>query len=177
MAKKPEIKKQKDAGLGLGAKLILLIVLAVMALFIIPTVILLCVAMLPTFVAAITDRSISRMSWLCVGGLNFSGTVPFIADLWIRGGHMDAALSLVTDVFTIMLIYGAAGVGWLLYISVPQLLGAFMAMTATHRIATLKAQQEKLGDDWGPEVREGAEEAVAEFMRRGRVSDFNTPSG
>jgi hypothetical protein len=87
---------------------------------------------------------------------------------------MDAAMSMATDVLTIMLIYGAAGLGWLLYVSVPQMLGAFMALTANHRISSLKAQQEKLVSEWGPDVKQGAEEAVAEFMRRGRVTDFDT---
>jgi hypothetical protein len=173
MAKQEVKKTGQDAGFGLGAKLVLLLV-AVLSLFIIPTVILFCVAMLPTGVAAITDRSLSRMSWLCVGGLNFAGTVPFIARLWDQGGHMDAAMSMATDVLTIMLIYGAAGLGWLLYVSVPQMLGAFMALTANHRISSLKAQQEKLVSEWGPDVKQGAEEAVAEFMRRGRVTDFDT---
>jgi hypothetical protein len=51
-----------------------------------------------------------------------------------------------------------------------------MALTANHRIASMKAQQEKLVEDWGPEVKEGAEEALAEFLRRGRVSDFQAPN-
>jgi hypothetical protein len=177
MAKGQETARtNKEATLGIGAKLVLILLVALMGLFIIPTVILFCIAMLPTVVATITDRSMSRMSWLCVGGLNFAGTVPFIGDLWAQGGHMEIAMSMVTNVFTIMLIYGAAAIGWLLYISVPQLLGAFMALTANHRIASMKAQQEKLVEDWGPEVKEGAEEALAEFLRRGRVSDFQAPN-
>ncbi len=173
MAKQTAKTQQgQSKGIGFGTKLGLLLILAPMVLMMIPTVILMCVAMLPTFVAFLTDRSLSRTGWLCVGGLNFAGTVPYIASLWETGHSVENAITQVADVFALMVIYGGAGLGWMLYISVPQLLAAFMALTANHRIATMKAQQKRLIDDWGPEVQEGAEQAVAEFMRKGRPTDI-----
>lgn len=160
--------------LGLGTKIGILLALGPLVLFMIPTVILLGIALLPTGVAAIVDRSLSRLSWLCVGALNLAGAVPALATLWETGHSVKNAVALITDVWTLALVYGAAAAGWLLYMSVPQILGTFMALTAGHRITHLKNQQQKLEEDWGPEVRDGAEEAVAEFMRRGRVSDFET---
>ncbi|CCG08500.1 hypothetical protein [Pararhodospirillum photometricum] len=170
-----ETAQPEDKGFGLGGKLGVLVALAPLVLISIPTVVLLAVAMLPTGVAWIVDRSIARLSWLAVGGVNLAGTVPFIAELWTTGHTIPRALEIITDVFAIMVIYGAAGIGWLLYSSIPQLLGTFMALTANRRIEALKAQQVKLIEDWGPEVKEGADHAVAEFMRRGRVSDFGPP--
>ncbi|GEO81401.1 hypothetical protein [Pararhodospirillum oryzae] len=164
-------------GMGMGVKIGMLLALGPLVLVSIPTVVLLGVAMLPTGVAFIVDRSLARMGWLCVGGINLAGTIPFLAQLWTEGHTVPHAVSLITDVFTIMVIYGAAALGWLLYMSVPQILGGFMAMTASRRIVALKAEQEKLVEDWGAEVKEGAEQAVAEFMRRGRVTDFEKPPG
>ncbi|ABC21909.1 hypothetical protein [Rhodospirillum rubrum] len=165
----------KGEGMGWGMRIGLLLVAIPAVVFMGPTVLLVCIALLPTGVAFISDRSISKTGWLCVGGLNLAGAVPFIATLWEKGNTVEAALRLLTDVLTILIIYGSAGVGWLLYISIPQLLGAFMAMTAGHRVATMKAQQDSLIEEWGTEVKQGAEEAVAEFMRRGRVTDFAEP--
>lgn len=159
--------------MSMGSKLGLLLVLGTLVLFTIPTVVMLCIGMLPTGVAAIVDRSLSRLSWLCVGGLNLAGLIPSLADLWQNANSVDLSLDLITDVWTLALVYGCAAAGWILYVSVPQILATFMALTAGHRVSHLKGQQNKLEEAWGPEVKDGAEEAVAEFMRRGRVSDFD----
>ena len=81
-------------------------------LFISPaTVMLLFFGLLPSFVALITDRSDGKYAMFCVLGLNFSGLFPFLANLWFKTDSIDAATNILTDVFSLFIIYGAAGFG------------------------------------------------------------------
>jgi hypothetical protein len=144
--------------LGLSAK-VGGVLLFVTGLFLfLPTVLLLMVTLLPTAVALVVDRSASRTGWLCVGGLNFAALAPSLFELWFEDHTLQHATTLISDVFTLLTVYGAAALGWLLYMTMPQLIAAFMQMTSSRRIASLKAQQKRLQEEWGPEVaRDDAE--------------------
>ena len=122
------------------------------ALMIIPTVIVLLFALLPTGVAFLIERGKGWYGGVCVGAMNLAGTAPTLTDLWFTGHTIDAAFSALTDVFAIMLMYGAAAIGWLIYATTPNIVSAYMAMTAGRRITALKAQQKELVLKWGPDV-------------------------
>ncbi|MBB4265103.1 hypothetical protein [Roseospira visakhapatnamensis] len=144
--------KSDAASMGMAAKVGALLMFATGLFLFLPTVLLVTVAMLPTGVALVVDRSASRTGWLCVGGLNFAGLAPALFELWFEGHTLERAIAIMTDVFTMMLILGAAAVGWVVFLTTPQIIGAFVQMTSDHRIAKLKAQQQQLVEDWGPEV-------------------------
>ncbi len=146
------------AGLGVAAKVGAVLMFATGLFLFLPTVLFLTVALLPTAVAVVIDRSASRTGWLCVGGLNFAAAAPFLFDLWFKSHTLEHATSIISDVFVITMVYGAAALGWLMYMTTPQIIGTFMQMTSARRIASLKAQQTRLEEEWGPEVtRDGAE--------------------
>ncbi|MGB1025383.1 MAG: hypothetical protein ACPGYL_02400 [Rhodospirillaceae bacterium] len=171
----------KGGGLGALTQLGLLLIAAPMVLFFIPTVVLLSACLLPSVVAAFTDRSVSRTGWICVGGLNFAASIPFIAELWRVGHTIESALTIVTDILTIIVVYSGAGVGWLLYMSVPQILATFMAATAGHRIQSLRKQEERLVAEWGEAVRveytlPGAKEELDKRAAAMAASAQNTQS-
>ncbi len=140
------------AGIGMATKVGVVLLFATGLFLFLPTVLLITVAMLPTAVALVVDRSSSRTGWLCVGGLNFAGLTPALFDLWFDGHTLENATAIMGDVFNIMLIYGAAAMGWMIFMTTPQIIAAFMQMTSDHRVAKLKAQQQQLVEDWGPEV-------------------------
>ncbi len=121
-------------------------------LMFLPTVIFLLFALLPTVAAYVVDRSPEKYECICVGGLNFAGASPFLLTLWAGRHTVDAAAALLTDVFNLVAIYGAAGLGWMLFIALPPVVGVFMQMSAQRRIATLKTTQTRLAQVWGPEV-------------------------
>ncbi|MGC2854433.1 hypothetical protein ACM64Y_03080 [Novispirillum sp. DQ9] len=138
----------------------ILIVLAglVMVAFFMPTLLLVAFAMLPTFVAIVVDRGPKRYGGVTVGGLNFAGVAPYLMDLWAGANDVPHALNILGDVFALVMIFGAAAFGWLLYSATPGVVGAFIGMTSTRRIAALRARQQELLREWGPEVaqQEGA---------------------
>lgn len=145
-------RQTKGGGLGFAAKGGAVLLFATGLFLFLPTVLLLTVVMLPTAVALVVDRSSSRSGWLCVGGLNFAAAAPFLFDLWFDDHSLEHATAIISDVFVIMMVYGAAALGWLLYMTTPQIIGTFMQMTSTRRIANLKAQQKRLVEEWGSEV-------------------------
>jgi hypothetical protein len=139
-------------GVGFSAKIGGVLLFVVGLFLFLPTVLYLVVTMLPTAVALVVDRSASRTGWLCVGGLNFAAGCPGLFELWFEDGSLEHATAMISDVFSLMMIYGAAALGWMIFMTTPQIIGTFMQMTSDRRIARLKAQQKKLTEDWGPEV-------------------------
>lgn len=126
-----------------------------------PTVILVGIGMLPTFVAWICDRSEEKFATFCVGGLNFSGVFPFVMTLWSGKHSIDAATGVVTNVFSLAVMFGSAGLGWLLFAAVPPVIATFLKVLSERRLAVLRAQQRKLVEEWGDDVR-GENDAAAQ---------------
>jgi hypothetical protein len=120
--------------------------------FSIPTLVLLFAGMLPTLVAGLTDRSVARYAWICVGGLNASGLAPALLKLWFGHHEISYAIHMVMDFRTLLLAYACAGAGWLLYFGAPPIVMAVMLATSKRRAAALKTQMGKLEEEWGSEV-------------------------
>ena len=123
-----------------------------LSLLIIPTVIVLAVALVPTGVAFIMERGKGYYGGLTVGAMNLAGTSPYLADLWTQGHTVSVALGIITNVFAWLMFYGAALFGWAIYSTTPSAVSAFMTMTAGNRIAGMRAQQKELVQKWGPDV-------------------------
>ena len=66
---------------------------------IIPTVIVLSVALIPTFVACIMERRNGIYGGVTVGALNMAGTAPYLVDLWFTGHTVAGATEIISSVF------------------------------------------------------------------------------
>lgn len=121
-------------------------------LIIIPTVIVLAVALVPTGVAFLLERGKGYYGGLTVGAMNLPGTAPYLADLWTGGHTMAGAVGIITNVFAWLVFYGAAMFGWAIYSTTPAAVSAFMTMNSGHRITALRAQQRESVQKWGPDV-------------------------
>ena len=75
--------------------------------------------MLPTLVAFIIDRSPRNYTMYCVGGMNFCGVFPYLLDLWTGNDDFSAATEILTDVFSLLVMYSGAGFGWMLFMAIP----------------------------------------------------------
>lgn len=144
---------RRAGGLTMGNKAAIFVAAAMLLPFSLPTLTLLFFAMLPTIAAALVDRGPHRYAWLCVGGLNFAGVSPYLFELWFGDHSFDNALAQLSDVLALLVIYGAAAFGWLLYIAIPPLVGGFLQVAAQRRVTVLRSQQKKLVDLWGPDVK------------------------
>jgi hypothetical protein len=144
-------KTKSGGGAGVNRTVILLLLAAIVP-FSLPTVLVLSLTMLPTLAAYFTERGRHRYAWLCVGGLNFSGVVPFLFGLWFGVHNLDEAIRVVSDANTLFWAYGCSMIGWGLYRLTPPLVAGWISMSGRHRVSVLKSVQRRLLDDWGEDV-------------------------
>ena len=114
-----------------------------------PTVLVLAVGLLPTGIAYICDKSDEKFPALCVGGINLCGTFPYLLSVWFEGHSLSNALDIVLDFFSLLVMYGAAGIGWAFYKYVPPIISQVLDILAKRRLAHLNRLQKKLVEDWG----------------------------
>jgi len=117
-----------------------------------PTCIVLGVGLLPSIVAYIVDRTGGRYLTVTVALMNFCGALPGVAKLWQAGQAYDAAWRIAFDPLHWLASYGAAAVGWIIYLAVPPILAAFYGRASLTQIEKLKRDQANLVEAWGEEV-------------------------
>ncbi len=121
-------------------------------IFALPTVVVLVFGMLPTFVAFVVDQQKERYATFCVASMNVCGVFPSLLDLWLTDHSLGAAVTVLTDVFALVIILGAAAFGWVIYSAVPPVISSFLSVVAQRRIVTLRGEQRKLINEWGDGV-------------------------
>ena len=158
MAKKPAKKNAKAAKSSGSGSLLAWILAPIIGILALPTVLLLAVGMAPTLVAFfIVDRHPAKYSTRAVGYLNFAGCLPYAIDLWRSGGVWDfeTLFLIITNPFTLLVMYSAAAVGWIVLFAAPPVVAAYLAVTSEMREKQLKARQKDLISHWGRNVRLG----------------------
>jgi hypothetical protein len=118
MAKAKEnqaVNATNDLSMGLGILVPLAVAGLAGAFWSWPAFVFLTFALLPSIVAAAVDRSTMRCAMLCVTSFNISGLAPFAIRFWSAPDTYAVAVALMTDVYSWLIIYSAAGVGWILY--------------------------------------------------------------
>lgn len=151
MAEKIKKKKKKKAIISWKMQ-ILLIFIALAALMAMPTTVLIFFGMMPTAAAYFIDRTKTKTRALTVGAMNAAGCAPFILKLWATEHTLENSFMIVTDPRTIIVMYCAAGVGYLLDWTVSGLVGTFMVSKAEYRRNMIKERQAQLVERWGREV-------------------------
>lgn len=128
------------------------LLLPVLLIFTLPTVILLGVGMLPTVAAAVIDRRPEKYAAYCVGGFNLAGVTPFMVQLWFSGNAMQELTRTIADPLAWLIMYGAAGFGWLCFSWVPDIVLRITSFRERQRVIAMQHRQQELVDEWGPEV-------------------------
>lgn len=129
-----------------------LTIFALLIIVALPTVMFLGFAMLPALVAGVIDRTDEKSATFCVGGLNFCGVFPYLLDLWFGDHTLNQSMALLTDVFTLAVMYGAAGMGWMLYLSLPPVIASFIQVMSERRLQQLRKTQKTIIEEWGDEI-------------------------
>ena len=117
-----------------------------------PTLELIAVGMAPTVVAWALHRESEAYAALCVGPLNFAGIVPFLGDSFGGATTLFAGNGVLSNNFVWFTIYGAAAVGWLIYLALPPIVAAASVFRAERRVVRLRERQRELVIEWGGEV-------------------------
>lgn len=151
-AAKPEMAGKKEKGKRKGGAGKVLFVLMIFLVTIWSTACLIVPGMMPTLVALITDRDREKALALTVGATNFAGCLPFVMQLWSMGQNFDNAMKLMRDPMTWLVMLTSAGVGYVIYMIIPDVVATFMAGSAIGKIARLQKNLEELQRVWGPDV-------------------------
>ncbi|MBI3506136.1 MAG: hypothetical protein HY059_14960 [Proteobacteria bacterium] len=112
------------------------------------TFIYLAIAGLPTLAMALVDDDSERRGTLCVGALNFAGSLPF-ALLSLGGGLKTNPLMWGTAYFY---AYIGAIIGGVLYFGIPFLLRRVARLEEEREQRRLSERQEALVEEWGGNV-------------------------
>lgn len=155
----PRPKKVASRGQDRGTKLIGgIMVITLLMIVALPMMMVLFFGMLPTLVVYFIDRTEEKYHTFSVGGINLSGVFPYLLDLWKAGDPFSAAQHILTNVFSLMVMLSAASFGWIMFLSIPPVIVAFLTVIAQRRVVLLRSQQVELIKEWGKEVAGGDED-------------------
>jgi len=149
-AAKTEEKTEKRK-IPFSVKFAILCLIVIAALFY-PTTVLVMGCMVPTYVAALTDRNPQKTAWITVGAMNLAGTVPAVVMLWQSGQRLDHALAELLQTMTLIVAYGAAGIGWILYYNITPFVSSMMLLRNEKRLKDIEKRQKDLIRKWGEGV-------------------------
>lgn len=137
---------------------VLMVLAAIIALAIVaaPTALVFAVGLLPTIVALLVERDAGRYGAISVGSMNFCGVFPSAIALWRDGHTVQDALNTIANPYDLAVMFGAAGVGWLLYFGLPPLVGSLLVQKHEAEIRRIESQQSALQEEWGPDINNAA---------------------
>jgi hypothetical protein len=144
----PEPKKAKGK-----AKFVLCMVIFGMSVpFLMPTLTLILIGLIPTFIALFTDNDRHKSATTAIGAMNCAGLTPFIIDLWTRGQTMENVFRIMREPSNWLVILGAAGIGQLIIFVIPHAMTSLTLAHSEGRLKILKNNLEQLKSTWGPDV-------------------------
>ncbi|WP_120498696.1 hypothetical protein [Kiloniella sp. EL199] len=143
-------------------RLPLLLIILVLAAVLMPSAILLAVLMVPSLVVYVIDRNPHRYFTVTISLPNFCGVLPSLMELWERGQSFDGAFSAIADPWNMMISYGAAGLGWILYLGAPVFVSSYLSISTEGKIKSIRRYQDDLIQAWGEGVKQSANIAAVE---------------
>lgn len=143
-------KSSKSTGLSIKGKIFLICIVLVGLVFL-PTSLLLFIGMLPT-ISALFLGTRRKIKVSTIAALNLLGCMPFIIKLWGGENNFEASFTILSTPLTIVVIYGAALMGYVLDWGVTGVVSAYMYQKAERRVRVIEKRQEMLVEVWGSEV-------------------------
>ena len=134
--------------------MLLLILLAPVGLFMLPSTAVLLAAMIPTAVARIVDTTPQRYLTLTVGAMNLAGSLYMLHDVWLLGGGLDSIVPALRDSYAWLAALLGAGAGWVIYGGMGAITAYFARVQTGIRLRRLEREQERLVEEWGDPVRQ-----------------------
>lgn len=155
---RPSTGKRRGNGGLVTLSIIVLTALAVTAL---PLCVLFLVGLPPTAVAIIVDRHPRRYLARSVGAMNLSGVLPSAHRLLHTDMSFSTLMQVIGSPYAWLVMYGAAGLGWLLYLGMPLLINLIGEVRAEDQKRELDARAKALVEEWGQEVTGRSEDGAA----------------
>jgi hypothetical protein len=132
---------------------IIMIVITMILVMVLKTGMIFCVlAMLPAIVAYYFDRSPTQYIFHTVFACNLAATLPFIGQMLRNNVDSVEIQAVMTNGLHWLIIYGAAGFGWLLVFTAPVFAKGLINMMHQRQIHRLERTQNRITSEWGKEV-------------------------
>ena len=164
MAKNQKQAKKTKESSGMRTILFLFMILAT-GIIMFPFAVLILVGMMPSIVSWIMEQNPHKNISATMAQLNFCGVVPNIMTLWSKGGDLNQALLIVQDPFSLLFMYGAAAMGWLVTMAMPPIMSFVISAKASETIKRLESRKLKLYEEWGDSIKESVVEVSTEQAR------------
>lgn len=114
--------------------------------------IILFIGMVPTIVCAIVDRTQGKIKTLTIGAMNLAGCVPFVVEVFLRGNNIETAINYIIQPRTIVVMYFAAAIGYLIDWAMTGIVSTIMVQKYKKRLKTIEQEKLVLTERWGLEV-------------------------
>lgn len=135
----------KWVGITLGFGLILFVSPAMAALTV--------VGLAPTLAAWLVGQGPFKNQRLrTIFLFNASGLMPYLIAVWGSGKGFSAALAIMSDIFSWLVMYGTAALGLAALWLAPQIAATFRQMAASERARRLGRMRQKIIRKWGNEI-------------------------
>ena len=144
-------KKKKSSKVNFQEK-ILLAAFGLTAVAFNKVSVILAIGMLPTFAVRLVDKTPERTKVLTVGFMNFVGCFPFCFDLVAKNRDPVTLMGILSNPVNIVIMFGAAGLGYLIEWGVVGFVASMMVQRARRRVVDIRKNQEAIVQKWGPEV-------------------------
>jgi hypothetical protein len=131
---------------------ILVAAFMITAVLFIPTTIVLFVGLMPSIAARFIDKSKLRLKALTVGFMNFAGVFPFWYKMVEDGHSVEAAFEVISEPSSIVIMYTAAIVGYLIEWGVKGLVANISVQRGQKRVKDIEDLHAQMIERWGQEV-------------------------
>lgn len=156
MAKKKKNKKNKNKKksfviINPKTIFIMIIVLITIMVYMAPAI-LFFLGILPTIVAYYTDSASGKNKTLTIGALNFAACFHYMIKIWTHPIPEEAGVEYLTNPKTLILIYLAALVGYLINYGVTILVSTTLKQRSEVRLNKIEQAKESLISRWGQKI-------------------------
>ena len=152
MAKKKKTKKKNNKKKISFKFLVFSVLFIALLILFLPTAFLLAVGLLPTFVAAVVDHEPGKNKTFTIGAMNFAGCFPYLLQVWMTSDSMEKALILLTEPNTIIVMYGAAALGYAINTLVTMGISFLLVQRSQLRLQKIETEKKALEERWGVKV-------------------------
>lgn len=146
----PNKFKESFNTLSVGRKILLFFFLGIMAIITLPAFLLLLVGLLPTITILITDPK-NANKLIIVGAFNMAGVFMYLIGV-LSEFTLGHTLAVLSNIFNLVIMFGSAAVGFIIYIEVPNLFLFLHKISAKRRLTGIENKLTKLTEEWGQET-------------------------
>jgi hypothetical protein len=152
MARPVTKKNRKVSRSTKGRTTVAIIGLMILVVVAMPLCLVVVAGMLPTIVAAITDRHPRRYLFRSLAALNLAGMILPVVALLRAGMTVPGAATVLFDPYKWLWMYGAAALGWVCYLGAPAIAKVVVETQAAQQQRDLQHRAKALVEEWGDEV-------------------------